>query len=253
MTTGTADTATDARDTFPKLLAERARTSPGRPAYREKEYGIWQRSMAGAMSRPRSRLFAAGLADQGFRRGDRLIVIGDNRPLLYWSMCAAQALGGAGAGLPGLGSPRRWPTSSSMPERVSPCREPGAGRQGPSRSRRSRRGSKIMMYEDPRGLRHYDQKGCTRCRRQRRGAEREGQRRARLGCRGRPRAGRGRRHHALHLGHHGRPKGVVLTRQHRDLQPRPAPIRRPQATRQAARLPAHGLGRRPHLLLRPGW
>ena len=42
MTTGTADTATDARDTFPKLLAERARTRPDRPAYREKEYGIWQ-------------------------------------------------------------------------------------------------------------------------------------------------------------------------------------------------------------------
>jgi uncharacterized protein (UPF0261 family) len=38
MTTGPADTATDARDTFPKLLAERARTSPDRPAYREKEY-----------------------------------------------------------------------------------------------------------------------------------------------------------------------------------------------------------------------
>ena len=54
MTTGTADTATDARDTFPKLLAERARTRPDRPAYREKEYGIWQSHRLGAMSRPRS-------------------------------------------------------------------------------------------------------------------------------------------------------------------------------------------------------
>ena len=93
MTTGPADTATDARDTFPKLLAERARTSADRPAYREKEYGIWQ-SHSWAHVAGEIRLFAAGLADLGFRRGDRLIVVGDNRPLLYWSMCAAQSLGG---------------------------------------------------------------------------------------------------------------------------------------------------------------
>src|SRR5260221_11623769 len=93
MTTGTADTATDARDTFPKLLAERARTSPDRPAYREKEYGMWQ-APGWSHVAAQVRLFAAGLADLGFRRGDRLIVAGDNRPRLYWSMCAAQSLGG---------------------------------------------------------------------------------------------------------------------------------------------------------------
>ena len=92
MTTGTADSATHARDTFPKLLAERARTAPDRPAYREKEYGIWQTHGWGHVA-DQVRLFAAGLAELGFRRGDRLIVVGDNRPLLYWSMCAAQSLG----------------------------------------------------------------------------------------------------------------------------------------------------------------
>ncbi len=46
------------------------------------------------MSPNEVRLLAAGLADLGFRRGDRLIVVGDNRPKLYWSMCAAQSLGG---------------------------------------------------------------------------------------------------------------------------------------------------------------
>jgi long-chain acyl-CoA synthetase len=34
------------------------------------------------------------LAALGFKRGDRLAVIGDNRPQLYWAMVAAQALGG---------------------------------------------------------------------------------------------------------------------------------------------------------------
>ena len=37
---------------------------------------------------------AAGLADLGFARSDRLIVVGDNRPRLYWAMCAGQSLGG---------------------------------------------------------------------------------------------------------------------------------------------------------------
>ena len=87
--------ATDAAraDTFPKLLAERARTGPDRPAYREKEYGIWQTYDWAHVARQVG-LLAAGLAGLGFRRGDRLIVVGDNRPRLYWSMCAAQSLGG---------------------------------------------------------------------------------------------------------------------------------------------------------------
>ena len=36
---------------------------------------------------------AAGLADLGLVRGERLIVVGDNRPRLYWTMIAAQCLG----------------------------------------------------------------------------------------------------------------------------------------------------------------
>ena len=38
--------------------------------------------------------FALGLAAHGFRRGDKLAVIGDNRPRLYWAQLAAQGLGG---------------------------------------------------------------------------------------------------------------------------------------------------------------
>ena len=93
MMTRTADIGTGAPDTFPKLLAERARTGAGKPAYREKEYGIWQ-THSWAHVAEQVRLLAAGLADLGFRRGDRLIVVGDNRPRLYWSICAAQSLGG---------------------------------------------------------------------------------------------------------------------------------------------------------------
>jgi long-chain acyl-CoA synthetase len=80
-------------DTFPKRLAELARARGDRPAYREKEYGIWQ-TYGWARVAAEVRLLAAGLADLGFGRGDRLIVVGDNRPRLYWAMCAAQSLGG---------------------------------------------------------------------------------------------------------------------------------------------------------------
>jgi len=93
MTTGTASTATDVQDTFPKRLAVLARTRAGQPAYREKEYGIWQSYDWAHVAREVG-LLAAGLADLGFRRADRLVVVGDNRPRLYWSMCAAQSLGG---------------------------------------------------------------------------------------------------------------------------------------------------------------
>lgn len=80
-------------DTFPKLLAGLAGTRPAAPAYREKEYGIWQTYDWAHVAQQVNRL-AAGLADLGFARGERLIVVGDNRPRLYWAMAAVQSLGG---------------------------------------------------------------------------------------------------------------------------------------------------------------
>jgi long-chain acyl-CoA synthetase len=80
-------------DTFPKLLAGLAETRPTAPAYREKEYGIWQTYDWAHVARQVSRL-AAGLAGLGLKRGERLIVVGDNRPRLYWAMAAVQSLGG---------------------------------------------------------------------------------------------------------------------------------------------------------------
>jgi long-chain acyl-CoA synthetase len=79
--------------TFPRLLLQQAKVRPHRPAVREKDLGIWQTwTWAQALEEVRS--LACGLAAQGFRRGDRLAVVGDNRPRLYWSMIAAQVLGG---------------------------------------------------------------------------------------------------------------------------------------------------------------
>ena len=82
-----------ALDTFPKLLERNAREHPDRFALREKEFGIWQ-SWTWRDLEAEVRELACGLAELGFGRGDRLAIIGDNRPRLYAAMCAAQALGG---------------------------------------------------------------------------------------------------------------------------------------------------------------
>jgi long-chain acyl-CoA synthetase len=85
--------ADDVADTFPKLLLEHARLRPQRPANREKDYGIWQ-SWSWAEVAAEVEALACGLSAMGLRRGDKLAIIGDNRPRLYWAIAAAQALGG---------------------------------------------------------------------------------------------------------------------------------------------------------------
>jgi len=79
--------------TFPRLLKKHAAERGARPATREKDLGIWQ-TWTWAQVAGEVRALACGLAAQGFKRGMHLAIIGDNRPRLYWSMTAAQALGG---------------------------------------------------------------------------------------------------------------------------------------------------------------
>ena len=82
-----------AGDTFPKLLLENAARLGDRPACREKDLGIWQ-TWNWTHVADEIRALACGLAAIGFRPGDKLIIVGDNRPRLYWAMTAAQAVGG---------------------------------------------------------------------------------------------------------------------------------------------------------------
>ena len=87
------ESSSGALDTFPKLLRRNARERSERFALREKEFGIWQ-SWTWRDLETEVRELACGLAELGFGRGDRLAIIGDNRPRLYAAMCAAQSLGG---------------------------------------------------------------------------------------------------------------------------------------------------------------
>ncbi|TSE37097.1 Long-chain-fatty-acid--CoA ligase FadD15 [Tepidimonas fonticaldi] len=78
--------------TFPRLLIQHASARPDAPAMREKEYGIWQTTTWRQMLE-RVRHIACGLHQLGLRRGEHLVVIGANRPSLYATMLATQSLG----------------------------------------------------------------------------------------------------------------------------------------------------------------
>lgn len=78
--------------TFPQLLFKHAHERPAAAAMREKEYGIWQTLTWSALSELVQQL-AAGLHQAGLLRGEHVVVVGSNRPRLYAAMLAAQTLG----------------------------------------------------------------------------------------------------------------------------------------------------------------
>lgn len=85
--------APDGLHTFPRLILHHAITRPDAPAIREKSLGIWQ-TWTWLDVADRVRALACGLSALGFKRGDNLAIIGDNRPHLYMMMAAAQSVGG---------------------------------------------------------------------------------------------------------------------------------------------------------------
>ena len=78
-------------DTIPKLVAYHAENNGEKPAYREKEYGIWQSWTWNQVGNEITNL-ALGLLSLGINEGDHIAVIGSNRPHLYWAMIASQSV-----------------------------------------------------------------------------------------------------------------------------------------------------------------
>ncbi|MFI4929795.1 MAG: AMP-binding protein [Burkholderiales bacterium] len=146
--------------TFPRLMWTHAQQRPNAPALREKSYGIWQTitwSQLGTLVRQ----LACGLAEAGLKRGEHVVVIGENRPRLYASMLAAQSLGAipvplyqdAAAGefaFPINNAEVRFGIVEDQ-EQVDKLLELRA--QCPQLVR--------IWYDDPRGLRHYDEPGLA--------------------------------------------------------------------------------------------
>ncbi len=150
-------------DTFPRLLAAHAARQSDAPAVREKDLGIWQTwTWAGVATEVRE--IACGLASLGFRPFDNLAIVGANRPHLYMAVVAAQSLRGvpvplyqdAVAGemvfmLQDAAIDFVIAEDQEQVDKLLECRElQGAG---------GYQGLRHIVYDDPKGLRHYDQPG----------------------------------------------------------------------------------------------
>jgi long-chain acyl-CoA synthetase len=84
--------------TLPGLLLAHAEARGDATALREKEHGIWQ-SITWAEYAERVRAFALGLQALGLVDGDRVAIIGDNRPEWLIAELAAQAARGVALGV----------------------------------------------------------------------------------------------------------------------------------------------------------
>lgn len=85
-------TRADGPQSVPALLHRNAVKFADAPAYREKEYGIWQ-SWTWSQTRDEVEALALGLLEMGINEGDFVAIIGRNRPYLYWAMMAAEMAG----------------------------------------------------------------------------------------------------------------------------------------------------------------
>ena len=79
--------------TLPQYLLEQAQEHPHDVAIREKHKGIWQ-EWTWAQYLHEVKTLALGLVALGFEKGDKLAILSDNRPQVYWAMVAVQVAGG---------------------------------------------------------------------------------------------------------------------------------------------------------------
>jgi long-chain acyl-CoA synthetase len=144
-----------AGDTLPKLLIANAqRYGRRKAAMREKEYGIWQ-AYSWAQYLEQARDFALGLAQLGFQRDDKLAIIGDNRPQLYWALVAAEALGGMPVPIyqDAIATEIRYVIDHSDAKVVLAEDQEQVDKVLEMRDKLPK--VQCVIYDDPKGMRHY--------------------------------------------------------------------------------------------------
>ncbi len=94
----TGPAAATAPETFPQRLLQNAERFGDRVAFREKEFGIWH-EITWRQYLDHARACALGLQALGLRRGDVIMLIGDNRPELYYVAMGAQTIGAISCGM----------------------------------------------------------------------------------------------------------------------------------------------------------
>jgi len=146
--------------TFPRLMLDHAKARPDAAALREKSFGIWQTTTWAELA-TQVRHLACGLAEAGLKRDDHVVVVGDNRPRLYATMLAVQSLGAVPIPLyqDAASTEFVFPINNAdvafavveNQEQVDKLLEIRA--QCPKLGR--------IWFDDPRGLRKYDEPGLA--------------------------------------------------------------------------------------------
>jgi len=151
----TPDTGANLPDTFPKLCADQAAKNGTRPAIREKDFGIWQ-TWTWADVAAEVRALACGLAALGLTRGDKIAIVGDNRPRLYWTMTAAQAIGAIPVPLYQDSAAAEMAFVVDHAEIRFAMAEDQEQVDKMIEIKLKARNLEQVIYSDPRGMRHYD-------------------------------------------------------------------------------------------------
>ena len=142
--------------TIPKLFLQSAQKYGDRKvAMREKEFGVW-RPITWKQYYEKVKRIALGMASLGLERGDKVAMIGDNRPESLWAEMAAMCVGGVGV----------WLFQDSLIDEVSYIIDHcdatlmvGEGQEEVDKCLRIKDKCpklKRMIWDDPKGMRNYE-------------------------------------------------------------------------------------------------
>ena len=142
--------------TIPKLFLQSAKKYwDQKVAMREKEFGVW-RPITWEQYYENVKRIALGMASLGLERGDKVAMIGDNRPEALWAEMAAMCVGGVGV----------WLFQDSLIDEVSYIIDHsdatlmvGEGQEEVDKCLRIKDKCpklKRMVWDDPKGMRNYD-------------------------------------------------------------------------------------------------
>ncbi len=141
--------------TIPKVFVQAVQRYGTKVAMREKEYGIW-RPLTWNEYSERVQAIALGLTDLGLQRGDKVALIGDNRPEGLWAEMAVLCAGGVAV----------WLYQESLIDEVQFIVDHSdakfmivEGQEEVDKALTIKdKCPKLMriIWDDPKGLRHYD-------------------------------------------------------------------------------------------------
>jgi long-chain acyl-CoA synthetase len=141
--------------TIPKVFVQAVQRYGTKVAMREKEYGIW-RPLTWNEYLERVQAIALGLVEMGLERGDKVALIGDNRPEGLWAEMAALAAGGVAV----------WVYQEALIDEVQYIVDhsdakfmicEGQEEVDKALAIKDRCPKlKYVVWDDPKGLRHYD-------------------------------------------------------------------------------------------------